>query len=107
VPATSFNESLKKLNILENIIIMSFDLETVNLIIQKFIQVFKYGAIVGFFVTTILIINLNNKAFNSVFQQRSKSYFWFFLLISIIPLLAFIYVFNILFGKITLAFTRQ
>ncbi len=82
---------------------MSFDIDTINLFIHKALQIFKYGAIVGFFVTTILVINLNNKAYNHVFKQKSKSYFWFFLLLSIIPLLSFIYIFNMFFGRFTLA----
>ncbi len=86
---------------------MTFDIDTVNLIIHKVLQIFKYGAIVGFFVTTVLIINLNNRAYNHVFQTKAKSYFWFFLIISIIPLLSFIYIFNMFFGKFTLAFGTQ
>ena len=65
--------------------------------------IFKYGAMLGFLVATTLLINLNNKAYSRVFKTKSKSYFWFFLVLSIIPLLAFIYVFNFLFGKLTLA----
>jgi len=83
------------------------DSETVILFIHKTLQVFKYGAVAGFLVTTTLIINLNNKAFNSVFKGKTKSYFWFFLLVSLIPLLVFIYIFSALFGKLSLAFSPE
>lgn len=82
-------------------IILDLDL---RLIAQKTMQIFKYGAMVGFLVTTVLVINLNNRAFNSIFKERAKSYFWFFLLISVIPLLAFIYIFNMFFGRFAQAF---
>jgi spore maturation protein SpmB len=75
-----------------------------QLFMNKVLEVFKYGAMLGFLVATTLLINLNNKAFTSVFREHSKAYFWFFLVISVIPLLAFIYVFNFLFGRLTFAF---
>jgi len=64
------------------------------------LQFLKFSAIAGFLATATLLINLNNKAFNYIFKEKAKSYFWFFLLISIIPLLAIIYVFNVFFGKL-------
>lgn len=70
-------------------------------VITQTLNVIKYGAIAGFLATTTLLINLNNKLFLRVFKEKSKSYFWFFLIISIIPLLAFLYVFNALFGKLS------
>jgi hypothetical protein len=88
-------------------LIMNFDFLLdidLPLIAQKTMQIFKYGALVGFLVTTVLIINLNNKAFNTVFKDRAKSYFWFFLIISVIPLLAFIYIFNLLFARFSTVF---
>lgn len=69
-------------------------------VVAQTIQVIKYSAIVGFIATTTLLINLNNKLFLNVFKEKAKSYFWFFLVISIIPLLAFLYIFNVFFGKL-------
>jgi hypothetical protein len=70
-------------------------------VITQTLQIVKYSAIAGFIATTTLLINLNNKLFLKVFKKKSKSYFWFFLVISVIPLLAFLYVFNAVFGKLT------
>lgn len=72
--------------------------------VQKSMQFLKYGAMLGFFVTSVLVINLNNKAFKYIFKDHAKNYFWFFLLLSIIPLLVFIYLFNLFFGKLNLTF---
>jgi hypothetical protein len=75
--------------------------------IEKSMQFLRYGAMLGFFVVSILIINLNNKAFRFVFREHAKTYFWFFLLLSIIPLLVFIYLFNAFFGKLNLSFAAS
>lgn len=70
---------------------------------NKAIQFLRYGAMLGFFVASILIINLNNKAFNFVFKEHAKRYFWFFMLLSVIPLLVFIFLFNAFFGRLNLS----
>jgi ATP-dependent Zn protease len=70
---------------------------------QKAIEFLRYGAIIGFLVATTLLINLNNKAYNSVFKEKKKQYFWFFLVISLIPLLIFIAIFNFIFQRLTMA----
>jgi apolipoprotein N-acyltransferase len=59
----------------------------------------EYSAIMGLIVTTVLIININNKAFNYVFKENSKRFFWLFMILSTIPLLIFIYLFTVLFGR--------
>ena len=70
---------------------------------RKAVEIFRFGAIIGLIVATTLFVNINNKAFNTVFRERAKSYFWFFLMLSVIPLLVFIYIFSFLFGKLTYA----
>ncbi|OGM09492.1 hypothetical protein A2159_01010 [Candidatus Woesebacteria bacterium RBG_13_34_9] len=60
----------------------------------------RFSAIAGLLTTTTLLVNLNKKTFNNIFQQRSKSLWWVFLFSSILPLLLFLYIFNFLFGEI-------
>ena len=81
---------------------MEITKEGIN-VVEKAAGFLKYGAMLGFLVTTILIINLNNKAFKFVFKDHAKRYFWFFMLLSLIPLLAFIYLFTAFFGKLNIS----
>lgn len=75
--------------------------------INQTLTFFRYGAIAGFIVCATLLINLNNKAFTYIFKDRAKQYFWFFMLLSVIPLLAIIFVFNALFGGLTFKMTPE
>src|SRR3972149_5607418 len=86
--------------ICEKMFVMQIDPQA---FVNQTLSLFKYGAMLGFLVATVLLMNLNNKAFKYVFKDRAKSYFWFFLLLSVIPLLVFIYIFNLLFGRLSLA----
>jgi hypothetical protein len=70
--------------------------------VEQSMQMVRYSAIVGFIAATTLVINLHNKLYLKVFKNKAKSYFWFFLLLSIIPLLVFLYIFNALFQKLSL-----
>lgn len=83
--------------------LVGMDRETFIDITLKATQFLRYGAMLGFFVTSILVINLNNKAFRYVFKSHARSYFWFFMLLSIIPLLVFIFLFTTFFGKLNLS----
>ena len=74
--------------------------ETFSQQIQSF---FKFSAVVGFLATTTLLINLNHFTFQRVFGEgKSKSFWWLFVLFSVIPLLVILYIFNIVFNRISL-----
>lgn len=59
---------------------------------------FRYSAILGFISVSVLIINLNHKLFDTVFRDSAKKFWWLFVLVSTVPLLVIIYVFNFFFG---------
>ena len=63
---------------------------------------FRFSAIAGLLATTVLLINLNHKTFNRVLGERSKSLSWLFVLLSVVPLLLFLYIFSFLFGNTNL-----
>jgi hypothetical protein len=86
---------------------MMIDKTNFFLFAGRAMQFLRWGAMLGFFVTAVLVINLNNKAFRFVFREHARSYFWFFLILSIIPLLVFIYLFNAFFGKLNLSFAAS
>lgn len=62
-------------------------------------QFVKVTAIGGFVATSALIVNINFRAFSKVFSARTRSLWWLFLLLMIFPLLIFLYLFSLLFGK--------
>ena len=66
---------------------------------KEVLEVVKYAAIGGLVATTTLIVNLSNVAFRTVFHERTKTYWWLFAMFTIIPLLLFLYVFSLIFGK--------
>lgn len=66
---------------------------------RAWVSFFRYSAMAGFLAITALIINLNHKAFNKLFGEKAKTYRWVFLVTSIFPLLLFLYIFALLFGK--------
>lgn len=68
-----------------------------NVILQHVLTVLKLAALIGFLVCTTLIINLNHRAFNSLLNKRASSLWWLFLLLSIIPFVLIIFVFNFFF----------
>jgi len=63
---------------------------------------FRFSAVAGLLATTVLLINLNHKAFDRVLGPKSKSLWWLFVLFSVVPLLLFLYIFTFLFGKMNL-----
>lgn len=67
---------------------------------SEFTEFLRYSAITGFLVVTTLVINLNHKAFKYVLGDKSKSYWWLFVLFAVFPLLLFLYAFTFLFGRL-------
>jgi len=67
---------------------------------DKIVQFIRFSAILGFIIFATFVINFNNKAFNYVLKEKAKKFWWLFILISIVPLLLFLYLFSIIFGKI-------
>lgn len=59
---------------------------------------FRYSAILGFICVATLVINLNHNLFNKVMSDNAKTFWWLFVIISVVPLLVIIYVFNFFFG---------
>ena len=91
--------------LLLNYCIEDLDKEYYNFIMTKlsvfspeFLAFVRYGAITGFICVSVLIINLNHKLFNTVFRDSAKRFWWLFVLISLVPFLVIIYIFNFFFG---------
>ncbi len=68
---------------------------------QKMLDVVKVSSIVGLISATTLFINLNFKAFKMIFKEKSRSYWWLFLMMAIAPLLIFLYLFTLFFGSLS------
>jgi len=66
---------------------------------QQLIEFVKFAAIIGLIATTTVVINLSNTAFRNVFRERTKTYWWLFATLTVIPLLVFLYIFSLLFKK--------
>jgi hypothetical protein len=49
--------------------------------------VLRTTAIAGFLTATVLLININHKAFKFVFKEKSKTYWWLFTVFTIVPIL--------------------
>ena len=67
---------------------------------EEIMQFLHYSAITGFIIVSVLLINLNHKAFDYVLKDNSKKYWWLFVLLAIIPLMLFLYAFTSIFGKL-------
>ncbi|OGM25115.1 hypothetical protein A2962_02320 [Candidatus Woesebacteria bacterium RIFCSPLOWO2_01_FULL_39_61] len=64
---------------------------------REFLEFVRYGAITGFIAVTTLVININHKAFNTIFREKARSFWWLFVISGIIPLLLFLYAFTLIF----------
>jgi hypothetical protein len=63
----------------------------------RLVEFVRFSALVGFIVTATLVINLNHRAFKSVFKEKAKSYWGLFFLLALVPLLLVFYFFSIIF----------
>lgn len=68
--------------------------ESINTKLKDFVE---FVAFLGFLVTATLLINLNFRGFKFVFGEKVRSYWWLFLLLTIVPLLVILYIFSLLF----------
>lgn len=61
-------------------------------------EIIKFGALAGFIAASTILINLNYKAFNSVFQKKTKMVWFLFFVMAALPfgimLLLFSYFFE-------------
>jgi len=69
-----------------------------SLLPPELLSFFRYAAILGFISVAVLIINLNHKLFDTVFRDSAKKFWWLFVLVSVVPFLVIIYVFDFFFG---------
>jgi hypothetical protein len=60
----------------------------------------KIVAFVGFLAAATLFIGLNHKFFVLALGEKSKTYWWMFIIIAVVPLLIIIYAFSYLFGSV-------
>jgi len=60
----------------------------------------RYSAIAGFIAIVPLIINLDFKAFRLVFKEKTATYWWFFVVLTVIPFLVLLYAFTKIFGRL-------
>jgi hypothetical protein len=61
--------------------------------------VFRTTAIAGFVTASVLLININHRAFKWVLKEKSITYWWLFTVFTIVPLLMILQVFSIFFGR--------
>lgn len=65
----------------------------------KFMSLFRFAAIGGFLVVSVLLINLNFKMFEKMLEKNFALFKWIFLLSTIFPLLLILYAFSFFFEK--------
>ena len=70
-----------------------------KLIPPQLVEFVRYSAIAGFIAATTLVININHKIFGKIFRENPRSYWWLFVISSLIPLSVFFYIFNLVFGS--------
>ncbi len=76
---------------------LAFHPEFVN---AQFAGSLKLVAFVGFLAAATLLIGFNHKVFEVVMGERSKAYWWLFMVVTILPLLLIIYAFSYFFGNL-------
>ena len=57
----------------------------------------RFAAFAGFVVATTLFMNLNYRGFEKVFRGKTKSYWWLFIILTLIPALFTLFLFSMLF----------
>ncbi|MCS7091763.1 MAG: hypothetical protein NZM26_00205 [Patescibacteria group bacterium] len=62
---------------------------------------FRIGAIAGFIAAVTILINLNHKGFRYLFRDKATKYWWVFVIACVIPFLVILYMFTIIFGKLS------
>ncbi len=63
----------------------------------QLMEFFRFSAIAGLIAAVTLLINLHYSAFRYIFKERTKTYWWLFIVMTVIPLFLFLYVFSLLF----------
>lgn len=66
----------------------------------RIMEVVRISSITGFLAAVTILINVNFKVYKRIFKDRAKSYWWLFLLSSVVILALFLYIFSLLFGKL-------
>ncbi len=69
-----------------------------ELLNAQFVQTTRIVGIIVFLSIATLFIGFNHNIFKIVFAEKSKSYWWLFALLTIIPFLLVLFVFSFLFG---------
>jgi hypothetical protein len=78
---------------------MAFVFQTPNLSPES-AQAFKLVCFVIFLAASTLFIGFNHQMFTLVMGERSRSFWWLFVIIALVPLLLVLYAFSIIFGNI-------
>ena len=69
-----------------------------KLIPPELLEFVRYSAIAGFIAATTLVVNINHKIFRKIFKENPGTYWWLFVVSSLIPLSVFFYIFSLVFG---------
>ncbi|MCH7640640.1 hypothetical protein IID22_00355 [Patescibacteria group bacterium] len=57
----------------------------------------RFAAFFGFIVLTTLFMSLNYKGFKAIFREKTRSYWWLFIILTSIPALLSLFIFSLLF----------
>jgi len=60
---------------------------------------FRVTAIAGFVTSSVLLVNINHRAFKWVLKEKSKTYWWLFTVFTVVPLLVILQIFSLFFGR--------
>ena len=62
-------------------------------------EFFQFSAIAGLIAAVTLLINLHYSVFRFIFKEKTRTYWWLFAAITLIPLSLFLYIFTLLFDR--------
>ncbi|QQS38903.1 hypothetical protein IPM62_06010 [Candidatus Woesebacteria bacterium] len=63
------------------------------------VTLIRLAAYVGLIFFTTVFVSLNFKTFKMLFKESTKSYWWLFLIISVIPLMILLSIFSLVFER--------
>ena len=68
-----------------------------KLIPREILDFFRYSAITGFAATVAILINFNHDILKKIFGENVSTFWWTFLLISLMVLFLALFMFTVLF----------
>jgi hypothetical protein len=79
---------------------MAFAIQSAIELQPQLAQGLRMGAFVAFLAAATLFIGFNHKVFQLVLGEKSKTYWWLFSVMVVVPFLLVLYAFSYFFGDL-------